>query len=357
MRPEGFEPSTFWSEARRSIQLSYERFEKLFMDKKIFNITMSSDIKLGRLDKFLQSKLNNLSRNRIQNLIRNGNVKLNNEKNFEVSKKIKDRDKIEITFPFPETTKIKPQKISLNILYDDDDLIIVNKPPGLVVHPGAGNFEKTLVNALLFIYKNKLSGIGGILRPGIVHRLDKDTSGVLVVAKNDFAHINLSKQFSDHTIKRKYDALIWGSLRPLNGKIVERITRSKRNRKLMGVNPFKGKISVTNYKTLEIYKNLNIPKISLIECSLETGRTHQIRVHMNFKGNPIIGDQSYGKKIKKFRNIDPDLQKQIKNLNRQLLHAKSLGFVHPRTKKEVFFEVERPDDFNNLIKRLKKADI
>ena len=357
MRPEGVEPSTFWSEARRSIQLSYERLEKLFMDKKIFNITLPADIKLGRLDKFLQSKLNNLSRNRIQNLIRNGNVKLNSEKNFEVSKKIRNKDKIEITFPLPKSTKIRPQKIFLNILYDDDDLIIVNKSSGLVVHPGAGNYEKTLVNALLFFYKNKLSGIGGQLRPGIVHRLDKDTSGVLVVAKNDYAHINLSKQFSDHSIKRKYEALIWGSLRPLNGKIVERISRSERNRKLMGVNPSKGKIAITNYKTLEIYKSLTTPKISLIECGLETGRTHQIRVHMNFKGNPIVGDQSYGKQKKIFRNIDPDLQKLIKNLNRQLLHAKSLGFIHPRTKEEVFFEAPRPNDFNNLLKRLKKTGI
>ena len=178
------------------------------MEKKTFNINVPMDSHRDRIDKFLQSQLNELSRTRLQNLIRNGHVKLNNATINEVSKKIKNEDKIEVNFPQPKETLIKPNKIPLDILYDDDDLIIINKSPGLVVHPGAGNYEKTIVNGLLFKYQNSLSSVGGKLRPGIVHRIDKDTSGVIVVAKNDNAHINLSKQFSDHTIKRKYEELI-----------------------------------------------------------------------------------------------------------------------------------------------------
>ena len=226
------------------------------MEKKIFNISVPIDSHRDRIDKFLQSQLNELSRTRLQNLIRNGHVKLNNATINEVSKKIKNEDKIEVNFPQPKETLIKPNKIPLDILYDDDDLIIINKPPGQVVHPGAGNYEKTIVNGLLFKYQNNLSSVGGKLRPGIVHRIDKDTSGVIVVAKNDNAHINLSKQFSDHTIKRTYEALVWGSLKPQSGKINERISRSVKNRQLMAVRKEKGKKAITNYKTLEIFQNL-----------------------------------------------------------------------------------------------------
>ena len=327
------------------------------MEKKIFNITVSMDSHTDRIDKFLQSQLNTISRTKLQSLIRKGCVKLNNAIICEVSKKIKNEDKIEINFPPPKETFIKPYKMFLDILYEDDDLIIINKPPGVVVHPGAGNYEKTIVNALLFKYQNKLSSIGGKLRPGIVHRIDKDTSGIIVVAKNDTAHINLSKQFGYHTIKRTYEALVWGFLKPRTGKINERISRSIKNRQLMAVGKDKGKKAITNYKTLEIFQNLNLPKISLIECRLETGRTHQIRVHMNFKGNPILGDKSYGKSKKKFKEIDINIEKKINNFNRQALHAKSLGFVHPKTEKKVFFEAERPKDFDTLVKSLKKASI
>ena len=219
-------------------------------------------------------------------MIRDGYVKLNNITIYEASKKIKNNDKIEINFPPPKEILIKPYKMPLDILFDDDDILVINKPSGVVVHPGAGNYEKTIVNALLFHYKNKLSSVGGKLRPGIVHRIDKDTSGIIVIAKNDNAHINLSKQFSNHTIKRTYETLVWGSLKPKNGKINEKISRSIKNRQLMTVRKEKGKKAITNYKTLEIFYNLNLPKISLVECQLETGRTHQIRVHMNFKGNP-----------------------------------------------------------------------
>ena len=327
------------------------------MKKDIFNITVPLNSHGYRIDKFLQSQINELSRTRLQALIRDGQVKLNNIIINSSSKKINEEDKIEVNFPTPKETLIKPNKIPLDILYSDDDIIVINKSPGVVVHPGAGNYSDTIVNGLLFKYKNNLSSIGGKLRPGIVHRIDKDTSGVIVVAKNDNAHINLSKQFSDHSIKRVYETLVWGSLKPQNGKISEKISRSVKNRQLMAVRKEKGKMAITNYKTLKVFQNLNLPKISLIECQLETGRTHQIRVHMNFKGNPILGDKSYGKTKRKFKKIDLSLEKKINNFKRQALHAKSLGFVHPKTKKEVFFEARRPNDFETLIKKLKKASI
>tara|TARA_Y100000590_G_scaffold258923_1_gene290610 strand:+ start:255 stop:1238 length:984 start_codon:yes stop_codon:yes gene_type:complete len=327
------------------------------MKKNIFNAVVPLDYNGYRIDKFLQSQIKNLSRTRLQSLIREGEVQLNNIAIKDVSKKIKEEDLIKVNFPPPKEVRIKPNKIDLDILYDDDDIIVINKSPGVVVHPGAGNYKETIVNGLLYKYKNNLSNVGGKLRPGIVHRIDKDTSGVIVVAKNDNAHINLSEQFSKHTIKRIYEALVWGSLKPQNGKIIEKISRSVKNRQLMAVKREKGKISITNYKTLKIFQNTYLPKISLLECQLETGRTHQIRVHMNFKGNSILGDKSYGKNKKKFKKIDVDIEKKINNFNRQALHAKSLGFVHPTTKKEIFFEAKRPNDFDTLIKSLKKASI
>ena len=327
------------------------------MKKNKFNTIVSSNYHAYRIDKFLQSKIIELSRTRLKNLIQDGNVKLNNIIINHPSKKIREGDQIKIKFPPPKETVIKPYKMSLNILYNDEDIIIINKSPGVVVHPGAGNYEKTIVNGLLYKYKNNLSSIGGKLRPGIVHRIDKDTSGIIVVAKNDIAHTDLSKQFSNHSIKRTYEALVWGTLKPQNGKINEKISRSSKNRQLMSVKKEKGKIAITNYKTLKIFKNINLPKISLIECQLETGRTHQIRVHMNFKGNSILGDKSYGKSKKKFKKIDPDIEKRINDFNRQALHAKSLGFIHPKTKKEVFFEARRPQDLDVLIKNLNKASV
>ena len=327
------------------------------MKKNIFSTIVSLNFHGYRIDKFLQSQVNELSRTRLQTLIHEGQVKLNNIIIDSASKKIREKDDIKVNFPPPKETLIKPCKISLNILHDDKDIVVINKSPGVVVHPGAGNYDGTLVNGLLFKYKKNLSSIGGKLRPGIVHRIDKDTSGVVVVAKNDLAHINLSEQFSKHTIKRVYEALVWGTLKPQNGKIIEKMSRSLKNRQLMTVRKEKGKISITNYKTLKIFQNSNLPKISLIECQLETGRTHQIRVHMNFKGNSILGDKSYGKTKKKFKEIDQDIEKKINGFNRQALHAKSLGFIHPTLKKEVFFEARRPKDFDTLIKSLKKASV
>ena len=235
------------------------------MKKNMFYIIVSLNFDGHRIDKFLQSQIVELSRTRLQALIHDGHVKVNDITVNNASKKIKEKDEIKVNFPPPKETLIKPNKIPLNILYDDNDVIVINKSPGVVVHPGAGNYDNTIVNGLLFKYKNNLSSIGGKIRPGIVHRIDKDTSGVIVVAKNDNAHISLSKQFSDHSIKRIYEALVWGALKPQSGRINEKISRSVKNRQLMAVRKEKGKIAITNYKTLKIFQNLNLPKISFID--------------------------------------------------------------------------------------------
>ena len=205
------------------------------------------------------------------------------------------------------------------------------------MHPGAGNYDKTIVNALIHYDKYSLSSIGDELRPGIVHRIDKNTSGLVVIAKNNETHENLSKQFSDHSVTRVYQLLIWGKLRPSLGKIETLITRSSKNRQLMEVSTSKGKRATTNYKTIEIFENKNTPTLSFLECRLETGRTHQIRVHMNYLGNSIVGDDKYKKKFKKIKDIDEDLNNLLIGLDRQFLHAKTLGFYHPQKKEEMIF--------------------
>ena len=241
-------------------------------------------------------------------------------------------------------------------MYEDKDLMVINKPAGIVMHPGAGNFDNTIVNALINYDKNALSNIGDELRPGIVHRIDKDTSGLIVIAKNNETHENLSNQFSNHKIIRVYQLLIWGKLRPSNGKIDTFITRSSKNRQLMEVSLSKGKKAITNYKTLEIFENDKTPTLSLVECKLETGRTHQIRVHMSHKGNNILGDKKYKKKFKKFKNIDSALEKSIYKLNRQFLHAKTIGFIHPKKNKELEFSSILPQDLENILKLLRNTN-
>ena len=204
--------------------------------------------------------------------------------------------------------------------------------------------------------KNSLSNIGDELRPGIVHRIDKNTSGLVVIAKNNQAHENLSKQFSKHTILREYQLLIWGKLRPSKGQIITFLTRSSKNRQLMEVSHAKGKKAITNYKTLEIFENEKIPTLSLVECKLETGRTHQIRVHMNYKGNSIVGDDKYKKKYKKLRNIDLNIRNLISDLPRQFLHAKTLGFIHPKKNNKMYFSSNLPDELNIILEMPRNAD-
>jgi len=320
---------------------------------KMINLTVNDDNQNKRVDFFISSIKKGISRSKIKILIEKGFLKINNIKILEPSKKIKLNDKIQLELPESKKLEIKPYKYKLNIVYEDNDILVINKPSGLVVHPGAGNTDNTLVNALIHYDKKNLSSLNGELRPGIVHRIDKDTSGLLVVAKNDFTHAHLSKQFSEHTIERKYILLIWGKLRPQAGKIKTFITRSSKNRQLMTVSLSKGKVAITNYKTIELFENKNSPTLSLVECKLETGRTHQIRVHMTYKGNPILGDKSYKKKLKQLKNIDEELNKIITKFNRQCLHAKSLGFKHPITNKNLFFETELPKDINEIVQKLR----
>lgn len=323
------------------------------IDKK-YKFNVSEEQHLKRVDHFIVEELPAFSRTKISRLIKKGALLVNNQIVEESSKKISFGDKIELTVPEPVATDLQAQNIHLDIVYEDDDLLVINKPIGMVVHPGAGNPDGTLVNALLYHCEGNLSGINGELRPGIVHRIDKDTSGLLVVAKNDIAHNILAKQFEDHSIQRTYLAFVWGMPKPIHGRIETLIGRSKYNRQKMSADVGSGKNAITNYKTLEVFKGKTIPDISLIECKLETGRTHQIRVHLAHKGNPILGDQMYGKQIRKIRDLDEELSILIKNINFQALHAQSLGFLHPKSNKELLFTSELSKDLLNLKKMLKK---
>ena len=310
-----------------------------------------NDEKNLRLDKLLTIKLKTVTRSQIKKIIDSGDVKVNNKETVSTSQKIKAGSKIEILFK-DKTNEIIPSKTHLDIIYEDKDILIIDKPKGMVVHPGAGNYKNTLVNALVFKYKKNLSSINGTLRPGIVHRIDKETSGLLVIAKNNLAHVDLGNQFSKHTIKRKYLCLSWGVIRPLNGRISTLITRDKKNRQLMTVSDINGKKAITNYKTLKVFNIKDIPKISLIECELETGRTHQIRVHLKYKGTSLLGDKQYGKKNVKFKKINDDFFTELKKLSGQALHAQTLEFTHPITKKRLSFNSNLPDGFKKILNLL-----
>ena len=322
--------------------------------KKIINLLVGAQDDILRVDQFINKYEKDLSRSRIKNLILKKNLSINNKLNDDPSKKTKINDKISLIIPEPEEVNLKPFEYKIEIIYEDDDLLVLDKKADISMHPGAGNKDRTLVNALIN-YKKKLSNINGELRPGIVHRIDKHTSGLVVIAKNNFSHENLSNQFSEHSIERKYQTLVWGKLRPSNGKIETLITRSSKNRQLMSVSLSKGKNSITNYKTLEIFEKETVPTFSLIECKLETGRTHQIRVHMSYKGNNIVGDQKYKKKFKKIKNINKYLEKKIMNLDRQFLHAVSLEFTHPTKNKRMNFKSKLPNDLENILKNLRNA--
>ena len=308
----------------------------------------------SRLDIILVKLLPGLSRSNLKKVIEQKQVKINNLIIDSPSKKLKVGDCIEINLISKDEVQILPANIKLNVVYEDKDVLVVNKPAGMVVHPGAGNYKKTLVNALIYKYKKKLSNINGTTRPGVVHRIDKETSGLLVVAKNNNVHADLGKQFSEHTIKRVYHALCWGVLRPLTGRVETLIGRSRKNRQLMSVTESYGKKAITNYTTLKIFDIRDIPKISFIECELETGRTHQIRVHMAYKGCSLLGDQQYGKKNLKFKKLNEKFKSKLKILNRQALHAKSLGFIHPVTKKFMNFDSKLPRDFKEILDLLNK---
>ncbi len=324
------------------------------MEKKI-NLIVGDEDKNLRVDVLINKKQNEISRTRVKSLILNKKLRLNNKTMEDPSKKVFSGDILELIIPPPKKASIKPYKYKLDIVYEDEDLIIINKPAGIVMHPGAGNFDNTIVNALMNYDKNSLSNIGDELRPGIVHRIDKNTSGLVVIAKNNQSHEHLSIQFSKHSITRIYQLLIWGKIRPSKGKIVTLITRSSKNRQMMQVSNTKGKKAITNYKTVEIFENKHIPTLSLLECKLETGRTHQIRVHMNYLGNSIVGDDKYKKKFKKIKNIDPMLEKKLINLNRQFLHAKTIGFIHPKKNEKMIFSSILPQDLEIILKMLRNT--
>lgn len=267
-------------------------------------------------------------------MIEDGNILVNNKK-IKSSYKLNDNDILLINIPEIKKLDIEPENIPLNIIHEDDDILFVNKPKGMVVHPAHGNYEGTLVNALLAHCKN-LSGINGIARPGIVHRIDKDTSGILVIAKNDKAHKSLSEQFKVHSINRIYIALVKEIIKEDEGTINIPIKRSKSDRKKMGVNAL-GKNAITHFKVIDRYKNY-----TLVECKLETGRTHQIRVHMAYIGHPIVGDSTYSNGKNEF------------GIKGQMLHAKTLGLIHPTTKEYIEFSSELPDDFINVLNSLER---
>ena len=324
------------------------------MEKKIKLIVKEIN-KNMRVDVFINKKEKDLSRTRIKKLILDHKLKLNNKILIDPSKKISTDDILELIISEPKKASLKPYKYKLDIIFEDEDLIVLNKPSGIVIHPGAGNFDNTIVNALIYYNKNSLSNIGDKYRPGIVHRIDKNTSGLVVIAKNNQAHEHLSNQFSKHTITRIYQLMIWGKLRPSKGRIETLITRSSKNRQMMEVSRTKGKRAITNYKTIEIFENNNIPTLSLIDCKLETGRTHQIRVHMNHLGHSIVGDDKYKKKFKKIKNIDSQLEEKIINLNRQFLHAKTIGFTHPKKNKEMIFHSILPQELEIILEILRKT--
>ena len=325
------------------------------MEKNI-NFIVQQEENNSRVDILINQRERLISRTRIKNLILNDKLKLNDIITNNPSKKVNTGDQVVLEIPKPKSASLKPFDYKLDIIHEDDDLMVINKPAGIIMHPGAGNYDQTIVNALMHYDKDSLSNIGDELRPGIVHRIDKNTSGLVVIAKNNQAHENLSKQFSEHTILREYQLLIWGKLRPSKGQIVTFLTRSSRNRQLMEVSRSKGKKAITNYKTLEIFENEKTPTLSLVECKLETGRTHQIRVHMNYKGNSIVGDDKYKKKYKKLKNIDLKIQNLISDLPRQFLHAKTIGFIHPKNNKKMHFSSNLPHELNIILEMLRNTN-
>ncbi|WP_026898674.1 RluA family pseudouridine synthase [Daejeonella oryzae] len=315
------------------------------------NVVVDKGQSLVRIDKFLTQRIENTSRNRIQNAIDAGSVLVNGNP-VKGSYKVKPFDVISIVLPHPpRDTEVYPEDLPIDIIYEDDDVIMVNKAAGMVVHPGFNNYNGTLVNALVYHFQQLPQLPGNEGRPGLVHRIDKDTSGLLLISKNEKAITYLAKQFYDHTITRKYIALVWGDLAE-DGTVTGYIGRSAKDRKVMAIydEEDKGKWSVTHYKVLE-----RLGYVTLIECELETGRTHQIRAHMKHLGHPLFNDSSYGgNRIIKgtvFSKYKSFVENCFELIPRQALHAKSLGFLHPSTKKFVHFDSDVPHDFQQVLEK------
>lgn len=314
-----------------------------------------------RLDRFIAAGLPDLSRSRVRDLIKSGQVSGSGGTIVEPDYRVKPAEIFDVAVPEPEEAGPQPEAIALNVVYEDAALIVIDKPAGLVVHPAAGHWTGTLVNALIAHCGDSLSGIGGVKRPGIVHRLDKDTSGIMVVAKTDAAHRGLAAQFADHgrsgALDRRYKALVWGAPRPADGAIEGNIGRHPTSRLKMAVLASAGKPALTAYRTENTFAGSGAaPLASLLECRLMTGRTHQIRVHLANKGHPVIGDAVYGGGFRsKTRALPETAQSAILKLNRQALHAAVLGFHHPLTNRPVRFNSELPSDMCEVIEALAKA--
>lgn len=308
-----------------------------FEDRQIILMT---DEKLAgvRIDKFLAENLPDFSRSYLQGLIQNGDITVN-EKKVKSNYKLNSNDAILINIPEVREQEILAENIPLDILYEDEDIIVINKPKGMVVHPAAGHYSGTLVNALMYHCKDNLSGINGELRPGIVHRIDMNTTGVLVVCKNDYAHRKVAEQLSIHSITRKYEAICYNNFKEESGTVDAPIGRNISDRKKMAIDKKNGRRAITHYRVLENFKNF-----SHIECQLETGRTHQIRVHMASIGHPLLGDDTYTSAKSPYR------------LEGQTLHARVLGFIHPRTNQYVEFEAPLPEYFNRVLIDLKSKN-
>ncbi len=338
-------------------------------------ITIEADAPAERLDAALARRIPSLSRSRLKSLIGEGRVTLGGATVTDASRKINAGAVVVVDLPAPKAAAPEPEDIPLDIVHEDDEVVVLVKPAGLVVHPGAGNATGTLVNALLHHCAGSLSGIGGVERPGIVHRLDKDTSGLMVVAKTDRAHKSLAAQFADHgrtgPLERAYHAVIWGVPKYTEGTITTQIGRDPRNRQAMAAVKTGGREAITHFKVLEVFGSPRPgakvreaeagPVASLVECVLETGRTHQIRVHMAEIGHPLLGDDLYGSgfrtKIEKLERIAPDAAEALKALGRQALHAHLIAFAHPANKRKVMrFDEDWPEDMDRLIEALRALE-
>jgi len=321
------------------------------MDDNIYSTPIvNKDFKGLRIDKFLSECFGDVSRAQIQRMIALGNVVCDDVTIGDNAYKVKEGESFVMTMAKAVDADPLPQDIEIDFLYQDEDIAVVNKPAGMVVHPAAGAVDGTLVNALLFHCKD-LSGIGGVKRPGIVHRIDKETSGVLVVAKNDNAHRFLCEQFAEHSIERTYRAFVFGVPNPKKGIVEGNIGRSPYDRKKMAILKTGGKRAVTHYEVEQVFGDL----VSVVRCNLETGRTHQIRVHLSSLGHNLLGDKVYTKAKKiRAKNLDESVLNLINNFERHALHAQSLGFLHPRTKEKMFFETPLPADLQYLYDVLKK---
>lgn len=304
------------------------------MENKRFTIQDNT----GRIDKVIPLYVEGISRSYAAKLLEEGNITVNGNK-AKASMKLRAGDEVLLTLPKPQSLDILPENIELDIVYEDESVIVINKPADMVVHPAEGNMTGTMVNALLYKYGDNLSTINGVHRPGIVHRLDKDTTGLIMVAKGDAAHRSLSEQLKDRTLKRRYTALVHGNIKEDGGVIDKKIARSIKDRKKMSVTDGEGREAVTRFEVVKRYG-----RYTLVYCHLDTGRTHQIRVHMRFIGHPVVGDKTYGIKKEEF------------SLDGQLLHAGRIGFIHPKTGNYMEFEAEMPENFKKITELLDKRE-